>query len=96
MAEYIDKNAALQQWGNFDEIGDAYRYIRNFPAADVAPVRHGRWVKKHDEVCYWTEAARKLAHAIICPPGTEKCGRNVTDRPECVECWKKWLEEETE
>lgn len=41
----------------------------------------------------YTEAARKLAHHLICPPGTEKCGRNTTDDPVCVECWREWLEE---
>ena len=37
MAEYIEREVVLQKWGNFDEIGDAYHYIRDFPAADVVP-----------------------------------------------------------
>jgi len=31
--------------------------INTFPDADVAPVRHGRWEKKHDDVCYWHECS---------------------------------------
>ena len=32
----------------FDE---AVTRVENFPAADVAPVRHGRWIASHDEFC---------------------------------------------
>lgn len=36
------------------ETKNAIRKIAAYlPAADVRPVRHGRWVKVHDEVCYW-------------------------------------------
>ena len=28
-----------------------YAVIDNAPAADVAPVRHGRWIASHDEFC---------------------------------------------
>ena len=28
-----------------------YAVIDNAPSADVAPVRHGRWVASHDELC---------------------------------------------
>ena len=54
MAEYIERNSAMKK---ILEIGDlnydgmpakigtthAALIIRNLPAADVAPVRHGRW-----------------------------------------------------
>ena len=29
-------------------VDDALDYIDSEPAADVAPVRHGRWIKDHD------------------------------------------------
>ena len=32
-------------------------YLGYVPAADVVPVRHGRWEKKHDNVCYWYECS---------------------------------------
>ena len=28
-----------------------YAVIDNAPSADVAPVRHGRWIASHDEFC---------------------------------------------
>lgn len=44
MAEYIDRQAALDALcdGTFE---DAEISIRSIPAADVAPVVHGRWEK---------------------------------------------------
>jgi len=27
--------------------------VENAPTVDAVPVVHGRWVKVHDEVCYW-------------------------------------------
>ena len=46
MAEYIEREAVLnnQRWnGRFDEYVVFVRDIESIPAADVAPVRHGRW-----------------------------------------------------
>ena len=54
MAEYIERNSAMKRILaigdlNYDgmpaKIGTTHAalIIRNFPAADVAPVRHGRW-----------------------------------------------------
>lgn len=44
MAEYIDREAAIESlpvaWDS------AINAIRNVPAADVAPVVHGRWIEK--------------------------------------------------
>ena len=55
MAEYIDREAAIKAFNNFDA-GRAdsppftlltpeefAEYLYELPAADVAPVRHGRW-----------------------------------------------------
>lgn len=57
MAEYIERNSAvalLRERGleAVEKIGsvfangifDAVRFLDSFPAADVAPVRHGRWI----------------------------------------------------
>ena len=48
MAEYIEREAALAEAdydGNFNLVIPAKK-VRNIPAADVAPVVHGRWVEK--------------------------------------------------
>lgn len=61
MAEYIKKEAAIEvfEWGDADVIedyGDGCDFgfsrgaiksaINSIPAADVAPVVHGRWMKR--------------------------------------------------
>lgn len=48
MAEYIDRTALLAELALNDypwtDLDDAYNAIQVMPAADVAPVVHGRWV----------------------------------------------------
>lgn len=55
-AEYLDKSSLVARMKYYEEhttegSGEHYAYsaalreIRNAPAADVAPVRHGRWIK---------------------------------------------------
>ena len=56
MAEYIDKtlllsdiDAAVNNNGMGYVIGQTLkRYVKRQPSADVAPVRHGRWVSWED------------------------------------------------
>ena len=43
MAEYIDRNAFLEHMKKTNRYFDVKHDIENFPAADVAPVVHGRW-----------------------------------------------------
>jgi hypothetical protein len=56
MAEYISKEALLYKFiegDGDDEFTDGYNFavndyreeIKNMPAADVQPVKHGRWVQ---------------------------------------------------
>ena len=59
MAEYIDREAILSEIERREAlmVGDKRisvdamkHFIKNRPAADVAPVRHGRWIlEAHDE-----------------------------------------------
>ena len=45
MAEYIKRTEALDiTTRTCGDYAAAWREIRKLPAADVAPVRHGRWV----------------------------------------------------
>ena len=51
MAEYIEREKLLSHLFNKqDEPLDVMREITEVPAADVAPVRHGRWIE--DERTY--------------------------------------------
>lgn len=51
MAEYIDREKTLkavcpyEDGGYFQEVNVLLKCIESVPAADVAPVRHGRWIK---------------------------------------------------
>lgn len=59
MAEYIERNDAVDavldvyyDTPDIDLSGEKFEdAILKIPAADVAPVRHGRWIALHDEFC---------------------------------------------
>lgn len=52
MAEYIEKNAAIAKLTRLEvteplsTMIDAKRMLADMPAADVAPVRRGHWIKR--------------------------------------------------
>ena len=48
MADYIDKQAFLDYMKKTDRYFNVKFDIENFPNADVAPVRHGRWEEASD------------------------------------------------
>lgn len=60
MDEYIKRDGLLSKFniddmmnvnGTLISLQDARETISNFPAADVAPVRHGKWVHSRYENC---------------------------------------------
>ena len=61
MAEYIKKEAAIRALLNDspEQVGysreDAADCIRYMDAADVTPVRHGRWLHRKNGVAYCSE-----------------------------------------
>ena len=55
MADYIDKQAFLDCMKRTDRYFNVKFDIENFPNADVAPVRHGRWEEASD------------GYGIVCP-----------------------------
>lgn len=80
MVEYIDKELAIEgMWAGLKEgticgPEDTETFLRSLPAADVEPVRHGRWkleptnpyddpgyknrMIKHCSCCGWQNACR--------------------------------------
>lgn len=46
-SDYISREAVLRDWPQCDEPGDAYQFIRHFPAADVRPVVKSKWADNH-------------------------------------------------
>ena len=52
MAEYIEREALRDALYDADAITmSGVKILNQFPGADVAPVRHGRWIASHDEFC---------------------------------------------
>lgn len=50
MTEYIERENALKVLAAGRGCGNIFsRAIRNIPAADVAPVRHGQWIDCEDD-----------------------------------------------
>lgn len=88
MPEYITKNAAINavenapielfqsEWEEIEEM------INAVPAADVAPVVHGRWERDEDGDWYCTNCYEVVA---ICESGRERTYR----KPYCPNCGAK-------
>lgn len=52
MDEYIKREEAIDAVKHAFAKGlEPSQYIEIITAADVAPVRHGRWIASHDEFC---------------------------------------------
>ena len=52
MTEYIERKALRDTLYDADAITmSGVKILNQFPGADVAPVRHGRWIASHDEFC---------------------------------------------
>lgn len=55
MAEYIEREAAIRVVNGQSSLtmtrSSLIDSISKLPAADVAPVVHGRWIALHDEFC---------------------------------------------
>ena len=57
MPEYIERETAVAWFMPYAHAGESIDAdvvisdIKGMKAADVAPVRHGRWIASHDEFC---------------------------------------------
>lgn len=96
MTEYIERGTLMQfpiRRNHYDRkngnkhfingIESVLEYAENLPAADVAPVQHGRWIYKGDSDMW------------VC----SRCGRSVNADPEgidlyCYHCGAKMDEKE--
>lgn len=67
MAEYIERDALIDDLDAAAKHGGMgaiiaqtlQRYVKRAPAADVAPVRHGRWVLGNVEPGYFTPGGNR-------------------------------------
>ena len=90
MDDYIERDAlladisaAVKHRGMGEIIGKTLmRYVKRQPAADVAPVLHGRWEQDADGDWYCSNCDEVVA---ICESGRERTYR----KPYCPNCGAK-------
>lgn len=86
MTEYIEREEFYEQMnatGAEFSLCDALEMIETFPAADVAPVRHGWWL--HTDLAYhWTS----LDECSVCGYHDKK-RRHLGDYSYCPNCGAK-------
>lgn len=75
MAEYINKEAVRDALYETDAIlMSGLKILNQFPAADVAPVRHGKWIKrKHWDFHVCSECSFETSPSKYCP----NCGADM-------------------
>ena len=93
MADYIDRDAvyhAISVDGGLNAYEKAYciDVVRKIPAADVAPVRTGRWIKRgyacgeneyECSVCHeteWRTNASRMKYCMFCGAKTDGGDKN--------------------
>ena len=98
MAEYIDKNATVGILEAMSRSADcecikkrlekAAKRVNTMPAADVAPVVHGRWEGVDSSYWRWTPSgAVSVAHITY---RCERCGRGTVVKTHyCPNCGAK-------
>ena len=62
MAEYIERSEIFRVWKNIPfpaSVTSLSAAIHQTPAADVAPVRRGRWIWADDGYCRCSECTQK-------------------------------------
>ena len=66
--EYIERDAALKNLKNHGAICEfGQQLIKNFPAADVAPVRHGHWIKTANTWTHdYNEKSKPIYYCTLC------------------------------
>ena len=80
MAEYIEHSAAIEAAKHAWAKGlEPSQYIEALPAADVAPVVHGRWV--HGYYCY--EPATQCSVCKVCLAKGHRAEKQFTYCPNC-------------
>lgn len=64
MTKYIDSEAFLNHMKGTNRYFDVKFDIESFPTADVAPVRHGEWLLRHEGYGHYWECS--VCHTNPC------------------------------
>lgn len=84
MAEYIEREAAIKAATENDYEGYATWAIKAIPTADVAPVRHGRWIKADSNPLHGDYYCSECQHGVDIGDGEETpFDRGVYYCPNC-------------
>ena len=78
MVKYIDRKAVLSILIGKNAPWNAYEKIAALPAADVQPVKHGRWICHDDEILGFTTEC-SVCHVEGCLDGyyCPNCGAKM-------------------
>ena len=69
MTEYIERKALRDTLYDADAITmSGVKILNQFPVADVAPVRHGRWVDNHCTACGMMPMGDEMWKKYDCDP----------------------------
>lgn len=81
MKEYIEKAALLENLNHAGILSGFVKFkIERFPAADVAEVRHGRWVntkKEVEQICKCSECGYPISYFWSRTPYCPNCGARM-------------------
>jgi len=87
MAEYIERDALIEAVRQYQYPYGVEFLICNQPAADVAPVVHGRWVPYHEADIGWDEygvrcsvcnfEVESLNIGLVCQHYCPNCGARM-------------------
>lgn len=102
MAEYLDRESVLVILDSFlkahEEILDAppqcnlvYHAMRKLPAADVAPVVHGRWIEEKKQTLIpveFDDAGEPVLHDYVVYR-CDQCGRTAGKKEPYCHCGAK-------
>lgn len=104
MDEYIEREAVYEKayWhGEHPDVGNSFpdgvdaidiKDVDAIPAADVAPVRHGRWIKESDGGTRCSVCNKRVRD--VTGGGDEPV--DLSDMPYCPKCGAKMDLEDTE
>ena len=89
--EYIEREAAIKAVAENDCEGYATLAIKAIPAADVVPVRHGRWIKyaPHNSdmmTCFVINQKIQGGKESICKSCVHRFVCRGYDNQPCIEC----------
>nr|DAM04346.1 MAG TPA: hypothetical protein [Caudoviricetes sp.] len=85
MKEYIERAAVKNLLDRYGATDDAMALIDTIPAADVAEVRHGRWINTNKEVeqmCKCSECGYPISYFWSRTPYCPNCGARMDKEDE--------------